>query len=139
MPLVFFALVLLGGCSAEQPPGRSEPHESRAADSTVVEKSVGQSVYESNCSGCHDSGVGGAPRPGDRSAWEPLTAAGTGVLFEKASQGYEGKKGTMPPRGGNPELSDGEIKNAITYMISKLNARASESTPDRREPIEKYQ
>ncbi len=63
---------------------------------------------------------------------------GKDVLFVRAVQGYEGKKGSMPPRGGNPELSDDEVKNAISYMTLNIGSGSSDSGSDVRTPLEKY-
>jgi cytochrome c5 len=139
LPLAVFGLVLLGGCDAEDHPESADSSGLPTTDAIAAKITAGKAVYESNCAGCHDGGVGGAPKTGDKSAWVGRIEEGTEVLFEKAAQGFEGKKGAMPPRGGNPDISADEIKNAITYMISKVGAGASEAIPDVREPIEKYQ
>jgi cytochrome c5 len=35
-----------------------------------------------------------------------------------AIQGFQGKSGVMPPKGGNTTLSDPDVKAAVDYMIS---------------------
>jgi cytochrome c5 len=76
---------------------------------------VGKSVYTKSCSACHDSGVMGAPKVGDKAAWAPLAAEGVDVLTHNAIHG----EGKMPPKGGNMQLSDDEVKAAVTYMVDK--------------------
>ncbi len=76
---------------------------------------LGQSVYTKSCSACHDSGVMGAPKVGDKAAWAPLAAEGVDVLTHNAIHG----EGKMPPKGGNMQLSDDEVKAAVKYMVDK--------------------
>ncbi len=79
----------------------------------------GQAVYNTVCTACHTAGVGGAPKLGDKADWAARIKQGDGVLFQHAKNGFTGKKGMMPPKGGNPALSDSDLKNAIAYMKSK--------------------
>ena len=76
---------------------------------------AGQSVYAKSCAACHDSGVMGAPKVGDKDAWVPLIADGVDVLAQNATKGV----GKMPPKGGNMQLSDDEVKAAVGYMVEK--------------------
>ncbi len=75
----------------------------------------GQSVYRKSCGFCHDSGVAGAPRLGDRAAWEPRLARGVGQLTRSVVEG----KGAMPPKGGNAGLGESEIRAAVDFMIDR--------------------
>jgi len=77
--------------------------------------SNGQSVYTKNCAACHNSGVMGAPKVGDKDAWTPLIAKGVDVLANNAIEG----QGKMPPKGGNMQLSDDEVKAAVEYMVEQ--------------------
>lgn len=72
----------------------------------------GKAVYEKNCAACHGTGVAGAPKFGDKAAWKKHIAAGLGHMAEVAIRG----EGAMPPRGGNPKLSDAEIRAAVAYI-----------------------
>jgi cytochrome c5 len=69
------------------------------------------------CSVCHGSGLMGAPEIGDSSAWSGrLKGAGSlDALVESAEHG----KGNMPPRGGESNLTDADLKAAVQYMLSK--------------------
>jgi len=77
----------------------------------------GKKVYEGLCIGCHGSGAAGAPKAGDKGAWGPRIAQGKETLFKHALGGFTGKSGTMPAKGGNPALSDDEVKAAVIYLI----------------------
>jgi len=75
----------------------------------------GEAVYTKACIVCHSTGVAGAPKVGDKAAWEPRLAQGMDTLVSTALKG----KGAMPPKGGHATLSDAEIKAAIEYMLGK--------------------
>ncbi len=75
----------------------------------------GEAVYTKACIVCHSTGVAGAPKVGDKAAWEPRLAQGMDTLVSTALKG----KGAMPPKGGHASLSDAEIKSAIEYMLGK--------------------
>jgi len=77
----------------------------------------GKTVYEKTCKTCHATGVMGAPKLGDKKDWGERVAKGKDSLAQNAIKGYKGKKGMMPPKGGNPKLTDDEIKAAIDYML----------------------
>jgi cytochrome c5 len=78
---------------------------------------AGKAIYEANCSSCHKTGIMGAPKLGDKAAWAPRIAQKTPVLVNHAVHGFQGKKGMMPAKGGNPKLTDAEIGNAVAYMV----------------------
>lgn len=75
----------------------------------------GQSVYSGVCQACHVAGVAGAPKLGDAEAWAPRIALGEDALVQSVVNG----KGAMPPKGGNPALSEEQIRAAVEYMISQ--------------------
>jgi len=76
----------------------------------------GAEIFNGLCAGCHKGGVGGAPM---------LTAAGMGaraakgkdLLYKHAIEGFQGDAGVMPAKGGNPALTDDQIKVAVDYML----------------------
>ena len=81
----------------------------------------GKILYDSNCSRCHDIGMAGAPKLGDRKDWSDRIVDGEDVMFEKAIAGIVGKNGIMPPKGGSYSLTDDEVKKVVLYMISTIN------------------
>ena len=74
---------------------------------------TGQTVYAKTCGACHNSGVMGAPKLGDKAAWASRIKEGLDELTEDAIEGED----KMPPRGGNSKLSDAEVKAAVQYMM----------------------
>ncbi|MDQ5769157.1 c-type cytochrome [Thiothrix subterranea] len=74
----------------------------------------GEKVYKGICFSCHDVGVAGSPKFGDKAAWAPRIATGAEALYASSLNG----KGAMPAKGGNPALSDAEVKAAVDYMVA---------------------
>jgi cytochrome c5 len=74
----------------------------------------GAQVVKGQCAKCHQAGVGGAPRVGDRDAWVPRMKEGIDPLMRSAIRGHGG----MPPRGGQANLTDEEIRRAIMHMFN---------------------
>ncbi|MEI7787937.1 MAG: c-type cytochrome [Chlorobiaceae bacterium] len=119
LPILAFSVFLLGSCTKEAPLDQEELTESREEAAAEKQLAVGKSIYETNCAGCHDSDVAGAPTPGDKSDWKNRIPQGVTILAKKAIEGYDGKKGMMPPKGGNDVLTDEEVTSAVKYMISR--------------------
>jgi len=80
----------------------------------------GTSVYEKNCMVCHGEGIAGAPRTGDIDAWKERMPKGIDAMVTIVIDGVQGYSGAMPPRGGNPNLSDDQIREAVQYMVDQL-------------------
>ncbi|MDS1140294.1 c-type cytochrome [Pusillimonas sp. SM2304] len=83
---------------------------------------TGQQVYESTCTACHAAGVAGAPKLGDEAAWAPFIKAGYEDMIKNAIHGV----GAMPPKGGNPSLSDFEVERAVVYIANQSGASFDE-------------
>lgn len=83
-----------------------------------VEKS-GEEVVKAVCSMCHAAGLMNSPKLGDKAQWAPRIAQGYELLVKHALEGIR----TMPARGGNPALTDGEIANAVAHMANLAGAK----------------
>ncbi len=98
----------------------SEPAATAAAlPAPVVAPLSGPQVFNKACNACHGTGIGGAPKFGDKAAWAPRIAQGVDTLHKHALQGFQGQTGVMPPKGGMVNLSDAEITAAVDYMVSQ--------------------
>lgn len=82
-----------------------------------TEVASGESVYNGSCGACHNAGVAGAPVQGDSEAWSDRIAKGIETLYQHAIEGFQGNAGVMPAKGGNPGLSDEEVKAAVDFMV----------------------
>ena len=80
---------------------------------------MGLRVYNGLCISCHN-GLPNIPRVGDKAAWASRIAQGMALLYERAIKGFisEGGVIAMPPRGGNMNLTDEEVKAAVDYMVA---------------------
>jgi cytochrome c5 len=85
----------------------------QAADEAAA--ADGEKVYKGLCMSCHDTGLLNSPKLGDKDAWKDRIATGMDALYTSALNG----KNTMPAKGGNPALSDAEVKAAVDYMVEK--------------------
>lgn len=98
----------------------SAPAAAAAVSSAAsVSNAGGEKVFKSVCSMCHQTGAAGAPMVGSKEDWAPRIAQGKDTLYKHALEGFTGQKGAMPAHGGNPSLSDAEVKSAVDYMVSK--------------------
>jgi cytochrome c5 len=113
-------LIFLGACSPEKTSLKKESAHANELSSGTLKLADGKSVYEANCAGCHDAGVAGAPKPGDHAAWSGRLAEGMDVMAKKSIEGFEGKKGMMPPKGSNDSLSNEDMTHAVAYMVSTV-------------------
>ncbi len=87
-----------------------------AAAATAID---GAGIYQGACMACHAAGIAGAPRVGDAAAWTDRIAQGTDTLYSHAIEGFQGKAGMMPAKGGNMGLSDDEVKAAVDHMLAQ--------------------
>jgi cytochrome c5 len=101
-----------------------------AAASAAADAAKGQVAYDGTldgavifgnlCTGCHTAGVANAPKL-EKAAWTARIAQGVEVLHTHAIDGYTGPGGgVMPARGGNPSLSDEQVKATVDWMLTQL-------------------
>jgi cytochrome c5 len=89
----------------------------------------GAEVFGQVCKTCHETGLAGAPKAGDKAAWGPRIAEGEKTLVQHAIGGFQGKTGVMPPKGGNPDLTDDEVHRAVVYLANQAGAGWKEPAP----------
>ena len=77
----------------------------------------GTAAYSAACSACHAAGIAGAPKVGDKAAWGPRVAQGKATLYKHAIEGFNGKTGVMPAKGGQTAWPDDLIKQAVDHML----------------------
>ena len=123
LPLILVGL--LAACGKSEPPKTEAqaPAPAAAAPAPVAQAAVdagkGAELFKKTCAMCHQTGVAGAPKLGDKSDWGLLFVQVKDTLYEHATEGYNGAKGAMPAKGGNPALKDDEIKEIVDFMIAK--------------------
>ena len=102
--------------------------EPASLEDLAVERS-GPQIVKEQCAKCHQKGVGGAPRIGDREAWTPRLKDGLDNAVRAAIHGHGG----MPARGARADLTDAEVRSAVIYMINPATA-AKKDAPARAAP-----
>jgi cytochrome c5 len=91
-----------------------------AATTAAAVDMPGEQVYLQVCTACHGAGIAGAPKTGDKAGWAARLAQGPDILNKHAIEGFRGKAGYMPPKGGRTDLTDQSVINAVEYMVAKL-------------------
>lgn len=79
---------------------------------------TGEQVVKARCFECHQAGLNGAPKIGDRDAWTARVKRGLESVVASAIHGH----GAMPARGGLPDLTDAELRGAVIYMFTQSTA-----------------
>lgn len=112
---------LTGSLSAEaiserlQPIGKVNIDGASAASIAAPQKGNGgpKDIYENNCKMCHQTGLAGAPKFGNKADWAPRVSLGFDTLFKAAWGGIR----AMPPKGNCLNCTEADIKATIEYMI----------------------
>ncbi|MBK7744617.1 MAG: c-type cytochrome [Betaproteobacteria bacterium] len=85
-----------------------------------MEGRSGEQVVAAACGkDATETGQGGAPKIGDRTAWTGRPEGGLDPVVKSALKGHAG----MPARGGLADLSDAEVKRAVEFMMNSGAAR----------------
>jgi cytochrome c5 len=93
--------------------------EAGAGTAAAVAFETGPQVVEGACAACHGAGIAGAPKVGDAAAWGPRIAQGQDTLYKHAIEGFQGKTGVMPPKGGRTDISDELVRAAVDHMVEQ--------------------
>jgi cytochrome c5 len=100
------------GGKFKEPAGPKQPAKPGAKPAAAAD---GKAVYDKLCFACHAQSVAGSPRLGDKEAWAPRLKQGADAMVQSVIKG----KGAMPPKAGNPALTDAEIRAAVEFMASQ--------------------
>jgi cytochrome c5 len=98
------------------PVGKVSISGEQVKEEVVIVLDVGASVYENNCKMCHQNGLAGAPKFGDKSAWESRITKGIETLHQHVINGYN----AMPARGGCSTCTDEDLLKSIEYMLNAV-------------------
>jgi cytochrome c5 len=118
----------LGGCGPGQNPAGQNPEMPHLPGDGLA---TGRQVWMETCRACHLLGVAGAPAVTDFAAWGPRLAKGMEALYASAIDGVKGPDGSLrsPPRGGNPRLSDEQVRLAVDYEVAAVAALRAAGGP----------
>ena len=85
-------------------------------------QATGEQVYGQICKTCHEGGLAGAPKVGDKAAWGKIIAQGLTPTVDHAVKGIR----AMPPKGGNPDLESIEVERAVVFMANNSGGKFKE-------------
>jgi len=98
--------------------GAAELAEAQAAAQAAVPAGEvvvdGEAVYQGLCKTCHEAGIAGAPIAHSEQFTARLEEKGLDLMVSDAINGLN----AMPPRGGNPTLTDDQIRAAVEFMLN---------------------
>jgi cytochrome c5 len=81
----------------------------------------GKTIFGNLCQTCHTNAATGAPVISDKAAWAPRVAEGLDTLVKHAIDGFQGKApNPMPAKGGNPSLTDAQVKATVEWMLMQV-------------------
>lgn len=73
-------------------------------------------TYQMTCFACHGTGAAGAPKTGDKAAWDPRIAKGMDTVVANAMNGLN----VMPAKGMCMTCSESDIRALIEYMLNPI-------------------
>ena len=113
--ILLIAMLTLTGCGqASDDTAPPATPDVLSPDEGTIQLTAKQ-AYDKVCADCHEEGIDGAPRTGDREAWTGRSWLWEAVLFEHAKNGYLG----MPAKGGDESLDDAAVEMAAEYMLTR--------------------
>lgn len=119
----FLILILVASCATQV------TETDRRNNQPAIKNIQGQYIYERNCLPCHGSdGIGAFPGSPDLTQVKGFSAEAhsDAELLEhmvQVKQGIKSSTGSllMPPKGGNPDLTDQDIREVLEYMREKFS------------------
>jgi cytochrome c5 len=127
MPRIGWILVclILVACERQNPTvsPTDTPAAANGRENTITAPAnpeAGRSIYKQACATCHEEGIAGAPKMGDKEAWKPSLAKGMDELVRNSINGFQGNRGVMPPKGGAKSLTDAEVAAAVAWMVQQV-------------------
>ncbi len=115
----------LPGCGRSEAPSDAGPSMPKLSGERLE---AGRSIWLGTCRACHLLGVAGAPAVTNFAEWDRRVAKGKEALYQSALNGIKGTDGQyrMPPHGGNPRLSDDQIRLAVDYKVAAIESLKAE-------------
>lgn len=91
------------------------------AETEQEEIESGKQIFMSTCFACHGAdGKGVLPGTPNLTGKKSPLLQDSSVLVERITNGYQSKGSpmAMPPKGGNPNLTEVDVKAVVAYMKS---------------------
>jgi cytochrome c5 len=91
----------------------------------------GEAIVQATCAACHQAGAAGAPKLGNAAEWAPRIKTGLNAMVQTVIKG----KGAMPPKAGDPSLTDAEIARAVALMANQAGAKFKEPPAPKQQAV----
>ena len=111
-------LLLLTSCSTETPnqdPSKNITKVESASASTHTLTPELDRIFKESCAHCHLKDSSGAPKSGNKEAWDKILSKGMDATLERVMNGYGG----MPPAGQCFECSPEQLIELIRFMSTQ--------------------
>lgn len=85
----------------------------------------GKAIYEAHCSSCHgENGKGLLPGMPDLTKKGGVLSESDALLLQRITDGYQGPGSpmAMPPKGGDPSLTEEQVKEVLSYLKRTFGA-----------------
>ena len=102
------------------------------ADDDTTAVSVGRVIYSQTCIACHGTnGKGAIPGVADLTKGDGALSKPDEALLNSITEGFQspGSALAMPPRGGNPTLTEEDVEAVLAYLRAEFGRT---NTPHRR-------
>lgn len=117
------ALAFIAGCGGEEEAATTKATDAPQVDSNMLARAKGKQVFKTTCVACHGDDGKGIEGLGKNWTTSEYIASSTDdelVEFLKVGRTIEDPANStgvaMPPRGGNPSLTDDDLRNVVLYM-----------------------
>ena len=103
--------------------GRALTSAWAAADTNSPAVNAGQAIYSQTCIACHGvNGKGAFPGVADLTKGDGALLKPNEELMNSITDGFQSPGSTlaMPPRGGNPTLTEGDVEAVLAYLRAEF-------------------
>lgn len=121
--VLIITILILSACA-------TQTVDKRQNNQAAIKFVHGKDIYVQNCLPCHGgNGKGAFPGISDLTQVKVFKSSSTSneLLFqyiEPIKKGVKSSNGMyMPPKGGNPNLTDQDIKEVLQYMREKFSSK----------------
>ena len=117
----FILLLFIISCNYEEKEKQNDFKKKTSLEikNTSEIKNNGRIIFNESCATCHLHGTVGSIIINDKKKWENIINKRTvDQIYNNVLNGYVGKNGIMPSRGGCINCSDNDLIDAVNYIFS---------------------
>lgn len=121
--LLVLVLMVLAGCGGDKDSDAALPADTPTAAVPAGDPAKGKEIFSTTCFACHGEGGVGVPNLGkDMTTSTFIHESGDADLLAFIKKGRDPSDPAnttgvaMPPKGGNPALTDAQLMDVIAYV-----------------------